>query len=58
MGPNGCGFPCRVGGVILSYFEGGGKFDLGVLLNHFGNHFEGFLKVKSDHKSDMKKHVF
>ncbi len=58
MGPNEASFPCRVGRVVLSYFEDRSKLDLRVVLSRLGLDFEGFLEVESGHKSYIKKHVF
>ena len=51
-------FSCRVGRVVLSYFEDRFKLHSRVVLSRPGLDFEWFLKVGSGHKSDIKKHVF
>ena len=58
MGPNGPPFPCRVGRVVLSYFEDRPKLDLRVVLSSPGLDFERVFGAKSSFKIEFENHRF
>ena len=56
MGPNGPAFPCRVGRVVLSYFEDRPELALRVVLSLPGLDFERFLVISSSLKIEIENH--
>ena len=57
MGSNESSFPCRVGRVVLNYFEDRPKLDVSVVLSSPGLDF-GFLEPRSSFKIEFENHRF